>query len=65
MRAYIVEPGSRSNARSWKGRSRKVAEIARLIHKKYPEIIVFEAVYFPSTKIINILVIHVPETLTI
>lgn len=63
MRAYLVEPAP--GRLLWgEVRSREIAEITRLIQEKHPEVIVAKSRYYPGTEIINILVIHVPETLT-
>ncbi|MDP3792829.1 MAG: hypothetical protein Q8Q89_03830 [bacterium] len=67
-KAYLIEPGERSfpvkGSRGWKVRSRKVAEIARLIHEKYPKVVIAKPTFFPDTEIINTLVIQLPKTLT-
>lgn len=63
-KAYIIEPGSHSKARSWKGRARQIHQIFRRIQRKYPEVVVLDSILFPGTKIINILRIHIPRKLS-
>ena len=65
QKAYLVEPSSETKVRGWKGRSKKINQIIHQIQEKYPSVVVLDSIFFPGTRIINVLCVHLPRKLSV